>query len=294
MNGLLLYNPSLARAYAVKYCQAGNDCPDGQFSGVAGGVVNTDCTHFMSHVLKSGGVIVPGDGLAQCQSGLCYRVLDMEKWFAEATTRYGNVKRIQWVESRDGDIVFLDGFRWRDLSYDIKHVVMAAGPVAQDGGMIFGHSNERCGNERIDYDPDTKGHFYRIESADGQWTSTDGAKRFSLTISGAGAIKVSEQRTAGGPAPARSLTGAIQPDGTLLLSRPVDDEILKLDFPSATLRAAILAHNPPASTLRLRYVGGAIQATWTGLLVRKKPDSSFQEIVPTAQVPSKEFTFSKV
>lgn len=294
MNGLLLYSPAKARDYAAKYCAAGNDCPDGQFSGATGHVVNTDCTHFISHALKAGGVIVPGDGVARCQSGLCYRVVDLEKWFADGLAKFGNLKRIQWIEAKDGDFVFLEGFRWRDLEFGITHVMMVAGPVSQDGSMVFGHSNERCGNEKIDYNPDSTGRFYRIQSPNGKWASDDAAKRFALEFDGIDPVGLTEQRAVGGPAPKRDIAPVVQADGSVVISRKVDDEILKLDFPSPALRSAILSNSPPPSTLVLRSENGAIKATWTGLLVRKNPDGSFKEIVPSSQVPSKQFTFAKV
>ncbi len=295
MAQILIHDRKATKAYAETWCRAGNDCPDGQFSGIEGGIINTDCTHFISHALLAGGVRVPGDGIAQCKSGLSYRVKELEAWFAAGVAKYANVKRIDWVQAGADDFVFLEGFRWRDLEFSVTHVMLVGGPVDSQGSVVFGHSNERCGKEHIDYDAASKARFYRIEPSplDGAWRSTDPDSRFGLNISGREVVFAEYKR--GSPTPFKKTVTLVSDDGgSLVLRREVDDPLLQfLDFPSASLRAAILAKHPDPSTLTLTWADDAPAGVWRGLLVRKKPDGTLQEVVPSASVPPKSFGFRR-
>ncbi len=287
---LLAWDKAASLDYAARWCSGGNDCPSGQYSGI-----DSDCTHFACHVLAAGKVIVTGQPPAQCAKGLCYRVKDLDAWCQGASATYANVSQITSVQADKGDLVFLTGFRWRDFEFNTTHVMMVAGPVSSQGSAVFAHTNQRCGNEAVEYKvADAK--FFRIDPAfaDGTWRSTDPGQRFELKIAGP-KVRMTEFRAGGGASASRDLELQNDAAAGATLSRKVDDEVLRVqDFSNAGLRAAILAAQPADSTLSLEFESGAIVAKWTGLLVKKKPDGSFQEIVPRAQTPVKLFSFKRV
>ena len=79
---VLPFNSAAAFSYASEYCSAGNDCPDGTF--------DLDCTHFLCHCLKAGGVKVSKPE-ASCSSSLCIRVNDLAAALANTVGKYSNV-----------------------------------------------------------------------------------------------------------------------------------------------------------------------------------------------------------
>ena len=154
----LSYDSRKAFDYARQWCKGGNDCTSGQYNDSS----NTDCTHFISHVLKAGGVIVKGTDRAKCNSGLCIRVKDLAIWFSVVPTRHQNVKRLSgWRDARKGDFCFQ---RATILGLNLTnkhHIMLLADSPKENGANVFGHQNNRCG-EFIEFDvPNCV--YYRIE-----------------------------------------------------------------------------------------------------------------------------------
>lgn len=138
----LPYDSAKAFAYAARFCAGGNDCPTGEYGSInslgtfISNPTSTDCTHFMSHVLNAGGVKVESTA-ASCANGLAIRVRELRSWFVGATDAYENVNKVaSWQEAKRGDYCFLG---------DTDHVVLLADSPRQDGGKIYGHTNNRCG-----------------------------------------------------------------------------------------------------------------------------------------------------
>lgn len=156
-NGKLTYKAKDAFSYAEKWCTDGNDCPSGQFHDPN----NTDCTHFISHILKAGGVTAPGVG-AKCESGLCIRVKELAVWFSDATKQYSNVKKLKsWREAKRGDFCFQQA-TILGLNLGRKlHVMLLADAPKSNGAKVYGHEHNRCG-EFVEFDVDDC-VFYRIE-----------------------------------------------------------------------------------------------------------------------------------
>ncbi len=155
--GKLPYKSAGAFAYAEKWCKEGNDCPSGQYLDPN----NTDCTHFMSHVLKAGGVTVPGVG-AKCDRGLCIRVRELAVWFSDGTKKYSNIKKLKsWREAKRGDFCFLQS-TILGLNLGRKyHVMLLADSPKSTGAKVCGHQHNRCG-EFTEFDVDDC-VYYRIE-----------------------------------------------------------------------------------------------------------------------------------
>jgi hypothetical protein len=283
---VLVYDEKKAFAYAEKWCTEGNDCPNGQYNDPN----NTDCTHFMAHILNAGSVKISGAG-ASCDSGLCVRVKEMAAWFSNASKDYQNVEQFDdWKKAKRGDLCFLKA-TVLGLSLGSKnHVMLLADKPTEAGAKVFAHQNNHCG-EFTTFDVD-KCVFYRIKKFwDGSWTSTDPEKRFHLIIQG-DSVDWTELR-AGGKTLTKKVT--LKPEGTsgqFRISRINDEEVLLfLDFPDARLRAAILAQRPEASFIVLKSDGEKIQGQWHGLLVRKKPKGELDSIVQPSAMPAKIYAF---
>lgn len=147
----LPYDSAKVLAYMEKYCNEGNDCPDGEYTPPNG----TDCTHVICHGLLDGGVKVENIE-AECKSHCCIRVKELAAAFFNATKKYSNVKQIELGDAKAGDFIF------RTRSFGRKgHVMMLNGKPDNKGAKIFGHANNRCG-ERVEFDTDDC-KIYRIE-----------------------------------------------------------------------------------------------------------------------------------
>ena len=290
---VVFYDSVKAKEYAIKWCSAGNECSSGK-GGQFDDEINSDCTHFMAHILDAGGVTVAGSPEASCAKGLSIRVIDLGKWFADAAEKNVNVRKLpDWQSAKAGDFCFLEHFRWREFSIAKSHAMLLSAPVTTNGAKVYSHSNQHCGEDYAYFNP-AEAVFYRIDASpyDGNWQSTDPERRFSLAIRGKTATWT-ESRKADQVKLKREIKLEEASSGGFILKRAVDDEVLRfLDFSNPTLRQAILAHNPPASTISLEKSANGLSAQWRGLLVRKKADGSFQDIVPIGQVPAKAFLFS--
>jgi hypothetical protein len=145
----LAFDWGAAKAYYEQYCVEGNDCPDGQF--------DSDCTHFASHGLSKSAIIVDLPS-ATCTNGVCIRVAELAAAFKNSSNKYQNVKRIDDItQSREGDFCFV--ISWFGLSKD--HVMILADTIASNGGRVYGHTNNRCG-QQVDLSNQTL-VVYRIE-----------------------------------------------------------------------------------------------------------------------------------
>jgi hypothetical protein len=153
----LRYDANKAFEYAKKWCNEGNDCPSGQYLDAN----NTDCTHFMSHVLKAGGVIVKGTD-ARCKSDLCIRVKELGVWFSNATQKYSNVKKLGgWKDGKKGDICFQQAtFLGLNLGRKL-HVMLLNDQPKANGAAVYAHQHNRCG-DFIEFDT-ADCVYYRIE-----------------------------------------------------------------------------------------------------------------------------------
>jgi hypothetical protein len=150
---ILPYDSTKVIAYAQRYCSGGNDCPDAQFP--------LDCTHFMCHCLAATDVAVTNPS-ASCQKGLCIRVNDLAAAFDNATSHFGNVKRISsHAETRRGDFCFIP--TWFGLSKE--HVMLLASTANSSGAPVYAHTNNRCGTT-VPFEG-AGCAYYRIEDAVG-------------------------------------------------------------------------------------------------------------------------------
>lgn len=149
--GSLPYQSAKVFAYATTHCRGGNDCPDGSF--------NLDCTHFICHCLAATEVVVTNPSAA-CRKGLCIRAQDFAAAFHNVVTQgtFENVKLIpNFQQARRGDFCIVTS--WFGLSKD--HVMLLAETPQANGGGVYGHTSNRCG-ERAEF-PASDCKFYRIE-----------------------------------------------------------------------------------------------------------------------------------
>jgi hypothetical protein len=282
---VLKFDSKAAIGYAAKWCKDGNDCTSGQYKDDN----NTDCTHFMAHVLKAGGVLIPGDEVS-CDAKLCIRVKEMAKWFSEATSKYRNVIRVKsWREARRGDLCFLQA-TILGLNLGRKyHVVVLADVPKSNGANIYGHEKNRCG-EFVEFDT-TDCVYYRINPLNGNWQSDDLEHRFSLKIEDE-LVEWTENRN-GRTFVCKCSLEASPEAGSLRISRMNDDEVLRfLGFPDTALRKEILAGSPEPSFIDLKIKDQKIEGVWHGLLVKKKANGTLQELVQSSKIQPKQFLFS--
>src|SRR5207248_255553 len=102
------------------------------------------------------------------------------------------------------------------------HLMIVSGDVKADDARVFGHTNNRCGDEFVKFDA-TQAWFYRIDAPwDGKWVSNDAGKRFRLEVAGADVTWV-ERREADGTVFSRAATMEVQADGSIMLKRKNDD-----------------------------------------------------------------------
>lgn len=149
--GKLRYSFAPVRTYLENFCGVqDNDCPDSYFE--------KDCTHFVTHALNRGDVLVQ-DSSATCSRDLCIRVEDLAASFHNSVGRYSNVKQItSHSTTRAGDFCFLVDLDWWP---DKDHAMVLAGKATSTGANVFGHSNERCGT-RVSFNG-IAAAYYRIE-----------------------------------------------------------------------------------------------------------------------------------
>lgn len=162
----LVFSPDAFRDYLEKYCRDGNDCRDGQlrkdFLSFFQGRWGFDCTHYVCHALRAGGVFIKG-GEASCSEGLCIRAVELNAWLQQATARYANVQRIAVpaaTQALDLCIEFTGGRNGAPLV--ASHVMILAGPTDGTSARVFAHENNRCGDVVVALD-EVKYAFYRIE-----------------------------------------------------------------------------------------------------------------------------------
>lgn len=150
--------------YATKHCQGGNDCSSGWpfiWPGQYWDPWNTDCTHFICHCLKKGGVTI--DIQPTCKSGLSIQVKALRQWLSSKAEKARNVNVIKsHGKARRGDIVIL-------FSNSMPHhALMFANTPRENGAEIYGHQRERCGefvpySEHFDLTKVTTREIYRID-----------------------------------------------------------------------------------------------------------------------------------
>jgi hypothetical protein len=288
------YDSEKAIEYAKQWCKDGNNCPDGQFQQPDG----TDCTHFISHVLKAGGADPSGPD-QKCSSNLIIRVNDLDFWFKSASELFGNVETIKdWKSAQPGDFVFQRKAIYDPNYYlrpgDKSHVMMLAGTPTSTGAIVYGHQKNRCANEFVEFDV-TDCNYYRIQDTtrNGKWISSDIDKRFTLEIDG---LKCTfTERRSSGQTLTRQLQ-AIKIDNNRLKIERINDEavLIFLEFSDPALRAAILSKKPDPSFLIItKKNDGNLQFQWNGLLVRKNPNNTLKEVVQPSQVTPKFYDASK-
>jgi hypothetical protein len=295
---ILFYDPVAALAYAKKWCEGGNACKsgkDGQFQSDN----DTDCTHFMAHVLHAGGVKVPGVG-ASCKTGLTIRAVELGEWFEKASKTYANVRVISgWRLTQAGDFAFAKDFVFRPwqmrVGENYRHAMMLAAPATEESAEVYSHTANKCGLPTAHFDTG-KGVFYRIDPSplDGTWVTDDIDGRFQLVISGP-SVEWTEKRK-----PGDGETFSIQAKfiertpGDYVLERPNDDRVLRsLGFADTTLLSRVIAAKPEASTLTLRWDGTAATVDWRGLSVRKNADGTFKELMQPSMAKAKTFRLKK-
>lgn len=144
----LPFNPAAHWSYIEKYCAGGNDCPRGEYE--------SDCAHFQAHALTAAGVTVSSPSAA-CEIGNAIRVKDLAIAFDNASIRYANVWKFHdWRLARRGDFCFLA----RSGSGNDHLMLLAATPTADDGAVVYAHTNHRQGTF-VNFDLDAC-VFYRI------------------------------------------------------------------------------------------------------------------------------------
>jgi hypothetical protein len=294
----LLYNPEKALEYASQYCGGGNLCPDGQLSPPAISddfpfiaLHNTDCTHFIAHVLAAGDIKLTSS-VKSCASGLMIRAKELVPWLeGECNARPAYVEKLaSRYQAKKGDIAV----QW-ELDNNIpvpRHVMMVSGEVSATGAKVYAHSNNRCGDDFVVFDT-SKCWFYRILTPwNKTWEVTDPGKRFRLAIRGANVTWI-ERRQSDGTELCYETKLETKSDGVYVIRRPNEDRVLRfLDFSDPALRTAILNAGPMPSFMILTLQQQAIGAKWNGLAVRKKPNGSFDSLIQPGTGPVKDFTFN--
>jgi hypothetical protein len=136
-NGKIVYDPSKAFDYASEWCHGGNSCNQ---------EYDSDCTHFMCHCLSAGGIAVKNpDAGANCSAGLNVRVEYLAEAFSQLVAQYDNVRRITFDDlTQKGDYGLMKN--WIGTPY---HAFLLNDRVDNSGqaARIFGHTNNRCGEE---------------------------------------------------------------------------------------------------------------------------------------------------
>jgi Putative amidase domain len=288
--------------YADKWCSGGNDCPDGQFRPPSLSddfpfiaFKNTDCTHFIGHILNAGGVKITGT-TTNCASGILKRAKDLVPWLEDADKKFDNVLKVEgWEKTRANDIAI--EMRVEQGRSEPRHVMLLADKCSdldgKAGAKVYGHTNERCGKEFVEFDIKSA-VFYRIESRplDGVWNSTDTPSRFSLKIAG-DQVDWTENNSAGNKL-TRKVVIRPKNDG-FTIQRPNDDEVLQfLGFPDAKLRQVIINANPKDSYIDIKLENGNLKAIWYGLAVRKNPNGFFKELIQPGSNSGKSMEFKKI
>lgn len=132
----LRYKFDPVKEYLQEYCRPpDNRCPDGAFP--------KDCTHFVAHALNRGGVFVQLPSV-DCQSGLCIKVDELAASFHASKAKYRNVMQLtSHAQTQEGDFCFIPD--WFGLSKD--HVMVLADKAKPTGAKVWGHTQNRCGEE---------------------------------------------------------------------------------------------------------------------------------------------------
>lgn len=280
---IVFYDSVAALQYAKDWCRGGNACTSGT-NGQFKTDNNTDCTHFMAHVLAAGGVEVPGIG-AKCDKKLVVRVAELGKWLEDATKTYANVKKVaDWQQTKAGDLAFATGFTFHgwDLSVNgYQHAMLLVETAKADGALVYAHSTNKCGEATGKF-AGKDGTYFRIDPSplDGVWLSADDAHRFKLKISGR-TVEWTENRKSGdGKTFVRQAKLEEKEPGHYRLERQNDDDALQsLGFSAPALRAAILQKSPLPSHLTLTLRDGKLSGDWAGLLIRKDKNGALEAVV---------------
>jgi hypothetical protein len=144
----LSFSNANARAYAQQYCSDGNDCPSG--------VYDSDCTHFISHILAAGGIVLDGP-THTCAKGLATAVVELHAAFINASEIYDNIRFYKNDQAQPGDFFFY----LTNLGAPYDHAMLLNGPLQANSAPIFSHTHAHCGDTSGSFDP-TKCVFYRI------------------------------------------------------------------------------------------------------------------------------------
>ena len=125
----------------------------------------------------------------------------------------------------------------------------------------------------------------------GDWTSTDAARRFRVRIRG------DDCEWTEGAADGTSFVHRAtleRSEGSAIGRRPNDEAALKFLGFQPSLRAEVLKRSPGPSYLKLRRVSAErIDAEWFGLLVTKDAQARLKELFPPGSQPGKPMTFTR-
>ncbi len=282
----LQYNHKKALDYAKMWCFEGNDCSSKQYRDAN----NTDCTHFISHILKAGGVIVPGIQEAQCNSGLCIRVKDLAIWFSNATTKYSNVKKIEnWKQAKMGDFCFQKTV-FAGISFSKHHSVLLADIPKPNGANIFGHQSNRCG-EFVEFNVEDCVYYRIFPEIDGIWESAEERKRWKLEIYD-GNVIWTERNELGQTYIHKTIADTT--NETFRIERPNTNEVLQFLGFSDQMRQKIIARSPKPSYMIIKFKDGKLTSEWFGILATKDNKGNFKELKQPGEAGKKDFVFSRI
>jgi hypothetical protein len=127
-----------------------------------------------------------------------------------------------------------------------------------------------------------------LPGADGIFQSNDADRRFTLQISGQKFTLT--ERNAAGQTLVRDTSVSYRLDGTAVISRPNDTDVLTFLGFQPALRAEILAAGPKPSFINASFNGIGLKADWYGLLVTKDAKAHLKELIQPGTKPPKTFS----
>jgi cell wall-associated NlpC family hydrolase len=145
----LPFSNAAALAYARQYCNDGNDCPSG--------VYGSDCTHFISHILAAGGIVLDGP-THTCAKGLATAVVELHAAFINASEIYDNIHVYKNDQAKRGDFIFY----LTNLGAAYDHAMLLNGALQANGAPVFSHTHPHCGDMSGFFDP-KECVYYRID-----------------------------------------------------------------------------------------------------------------------------------
>lgn len=148
-SNILPFAKEFALSFAHQYAK--QDCPCGQdYAGPDAG----DCTHFLSHVLRAGGLAIQGSR-HMCPWQCITWAPDALAAFVDACGTFDNIRPVGPGVTRRGDFGFL---RHGEVPW---HAFVLGGPVHGNSAPVYSHSNYRD-NEVVTADFQTAA-FFRID-----------------------------------------------------------------------------------------------------------------------------------